>query len=218
MVQGVIFDVDGTLILSNDQHARAWVDAFAEFDCDVPFERVRPLIGMGGDKLMPELVPGLNDEESPGKEIAERRKEIFKTRYLQTLTSANGSRRLVEQLKQMGARIAIASSATSEELSSLLRVAEVEALIEEATTSSDAEESKPAPDIVGVALSKLNLQPEQVVMIGDTPYDIQSANGCGIGVIAVRCGGFRDDELTGALAIYNDPADILAHINESPLA
>lgn len=218
MVQGVIFDVDGTLILSNDQHARAWVDAFAEFDYDVPFERARPLIGMGGDKLMPELVPGLNDEESPGKEIAERRKEIFKTRYLATLTSANGSRQLLEHLKHMGVRIAVASSATSEELSSLLQVAEVEALIEESTTSSDAEESKPAPDIVGVALSKLNLQPEQVVMIGDTPYDIQSANGCGVGVIAVRSGGFSDDQLTGALAIYNDPADILAHINESPLA
>lgn len=218
MVQGVIFDVDGTLVLSNDQHAKAWVDAFAEFGYDVPFERVRPLIGMGGDKLMPEVVPGLNDEEGPGKEIAKRRKEIFKTRYLHTLTPANGSRQLLEHLKHAGVKIVIGSSATSEELSSLLQAAQVEELVEDATTSSDAEESKPAPDIVGVALDKLKLTPEQAIMIGDTPYDIESAKGCRVDVIAVRCGGFSDDQLAGALAIYDDPADILAHIKDSPLA
>lgn len=218
MVQGVIFDVDGTLVLSNDQHAKAWVDAFAEFGYDVPFERVRPLIGMGGDKLMPEVVPGLNDEEGRGKEIAKRRKEIFKTRYLHTLTPANGSRQLLEHLKNARVKVVIGSSATSEELSSLLQAAQVEELVEDATTSSDAEESKPAPDIVGVALDKLKLAPEQAIMIGDTPYDIESAKGCSVGVIAVRCGGFSDDQLAGALAIYDDPADILAHIKDSPLA
>ncbi|PLS78297.1 MAG: hydrolase [Chloroflexi bacterium] len=218
MVQGVIFDVDGTLVLSNDQHAQAWVDALAEFGYDVPFERVRPLIGMGGDKLMPEVVPGLNDEESPGKEIAKRRKEIFKERYLRTLTPANGSRQLLEHLKNAGVKIVIASSATSEELSSLLQAAGVEELVEDATTSSDANESKPAPDIVGVALDKLKLQPEQTIMIGDTPYDIESAKGCGVGVVGVRCGGFSDDQLAGAVAIYDDPADILAHVKDSPLA
>ena len=85
-LKGVILDVDGTLVLSNDAHAQAWVDAFVEYGYQVPFERVRPLIGMGGDKLMPTVVPGISDEEGIGKQIAERRKQIFKERYAATLT------------------------------------------------------------------------------------------------------------------------------------
>jgi phosphoglycolate phosphatase-like HAD superfamily hydrolase len=99
----------------------------------------------------------------------------------------------------------------------LLKAAQVEDLLQEVTTSSDAEASKPAPDIVEAALSKLNMEPDQVLMIGDTPYDIQSAGGAGVGLIALRSGGFDDAALAGAKAIYNDPADLLAHYSDSPL-
>lgn len=217
-LQGVILDVDGTLVLSNDAHAQAWVDAFAEHGYDVPFERVRWLIGMGGDKLMPEVVPGLSDQEGVGKEIAERRKHIFADQYAQTLRPTPGARQLLMRLQEAGLRLVVASSAKEDELEMLLKAAQVEDLIAEATTSSDAEESKPAPDIVGVALDKLGLQASEVVMLGDTPYDIQSAGGCGVAVIAVRCGGFDDQQLADALAIYDDPADLLAQYDASPLA
>ncbi len=215
--KGVILDVDGTLVLSNDAHARAWVDAFAEQGYDVPFERVRPLIGMGGDKLIPAVAPGLSEDAEPGKTIAERRKEIFSQRYAPSLEPAPGARELVLRLKRDGLSLVIASSARAEELEALLNAADVAGLIEDATTSSDAEESKPAPDIVGAALEKLDLAPEEVVMLGDTPYDIESAQGCGVGVIAVRCGGWNDRDLQGAIAVYDDPADLLAHYDESPL-
>lgn len=217
-IQGVIFDVDGTLVLSNDAHADAWVGAFAEHGYDVPFERVRPLIGMGGDKLLPTVVPGLSDQAGVGKAIAERRKQIFKERYAAALRAAPGSRDLVQHLRECGIKLAIASSAKEDELKLLLEAAQVDGLIETATTSSDADESKPAPDIVGVALDKIGLAPDEVLLVGDTPYDIESAGGCGVGVIAVRCGGFSDDQLAGARAIYDDPADLLAHYGESPLA
>ncbi len=217
-LQAVILDVDGTLVLSNDQHARAWVEAFTEHGYDVPFERVRPLIGMGGDKLLPELVPGLSDEEGPGKAIAERRKEIFAEKYAPTLKPTAGARDLLLRLQDAGLQLVVASSAAAEELSTLLEAAQVADLIPEATTSSDAEESKPAPDIVGVALKKLGVAPDAAIMLGDTPYDIQSAGGCGVAVIAVRCGGFTDEQLADARAIYNDPADLLDHLDTSPLA
>lgn len=217
-LKGVILDVDGTLVLSNDAHAQAWVDAFVEYDYPVAFERVRPLIGMGGDKLMPTVVPGLSDEEGVGKQIAERRKQIFKQRYADTLKPAPGSRDLLLRLREAGLELAVASSAKADELETLLKAAQVEDLIGETTTSSDVEESKPAPDIVGVALKKLGLAADEVVMLGDTPYDVESANGCGVGVVAVRCGGFSDEQLAGALAIYNDPADALAHYDCSPFA
>ncbi len=163
-IRGALLDVDGTLVLSNDGQAQAWVEAFAAYGYDAPYDKVRPMVGMGGDKIIPYFAPGLTDKEGVGKSIADKRKEP------------------------------------------------------ERTTKDDAGESKPAPDIVSVALKKIGLPPNEVVMIGDAPYDIESAEKIGVGTIAVRCGGFSDEDLKGALAIYDDPADLLAHYDESPLA
>lgn len=216
-LQGAIIDVDGTLVLSNDAHAHAWVDAFAAYSYEVSFEQVRPLIGMGGDHVIPKIMPQLTKDEGDGKAISEKRKERILNHYGPKLQSANGSRQLIMHMQQAGLRLIIASSATSEELSLLLKAAQVDDLLKEATTSSDAEASKPASDIVEAALKKLEMESSQVLMLGDTPYDIEAAGGCGVGVIAVRCGGFNDSQLAGAKAIYNDPADLLAHYANSPL-
>jgi beta-phosphoglucomutase-like phosphatase (HAD superfamily) len=101
-LQAVILDVDGTLVLSNDAHAQAWVEAFAAYGYDVAFEKVRPLIGMGGDQVMPKMVPGLNDEEGDGKAIAQKRKELIINRFGPTLAPANGSRELVLRMQEAG--------------------------------------------------------------------------------------------------------------------
>jgi len=218
MVQAVILDVDGTLVLSNDAHAQSWVDAFEAFGYHITFEQVRPLIGMGGDQVIPRMVPGLNKEEGDGKKVSERRKELILQKYGPKLQAAPGARELIQRMKQQGLKLIIASSATSQELEILLKAAKVDDLLDEATTSSDAEASKPEPDIVEAALSKLKVQPNEVVMLGDTPYDVQAASAAGIGMIAVRCGGFEDAQLEGVQEIYDDPADLLAHYDESLLS
>ena len=217
-IRGVLLDVDGTLVLSNDAHARAWAEAFAEHGYDIPYGRIRPLMGMGGDKLLPTLVPDLSDSEGTGKQIAERRKAIFLERYAPTLRAAPGARPLVERMRDSGFKLVICSSAKSDELETLMRAAQIEGLIETTTTSSEADESKPAPDIVAVALSKIALPAESVLLLGDTPYDVESASKVGVGVIAVRCGGFSDEQLASALAVYDDPADLLAHYETSSLS
>ena len=218
--QGAILDVDGTLVLSNDAHAQGWVEAFAAFGYEVKFEQVRPLIGMGGDQIVPKFAPGLDSKEGKGKEIADRRKELIINKFGSKLAPANGARELLQKMQQEGLKLLIATSATSQELSVLLKAARVDDLLsqDEAATSSDAEKSKPEPDIVEVALSKLGMQPEAAVMLADTPYDIESAFKAGVGVIAFRCGGFDDSQLKDAIAIYNDPADLLAQYDSSPLA
>ncbi len=219
-IQGVLLDIDGTLVLSNDAHAQAWVEAFAEYGYEIKFEDVRPLIGMGGDQLIPRILPELSGKEGVGKKAADRRKELIIEKFSAKLAPAPGSRELVQRLKQEGFKLVVASSASSEELSSLLKAAGVEDLLSEEpkTTSSDAEATKPEPDLVQVALSKGQLQPEQAIMLGDTPYDIQAASKAGVGVIAFRCGDFDDSQLADALAIYDDPADLLEHYDFSPLA
>ena len=218
-IQGVILDVDGTLVLSNDAHAQAWVEAFADFGYEVKFQEVRPLIGMGGDQIVPKFAPGLSSKEGKGKEIGDRRKELIITKFGPNLAPAKGARQLIAKMQEQNLRLLIATSATSQELSVLLKAAQVDDLLnpEEATTSSDAEASKPAPDVVEAALSKLQMQPNQVVMVGDTPYDIESASKAGVKTIAVRCGGFDDSQLKDAIAIYDDPADFLAQYDRSPL-
>jgi len=216
-IRGILLDVDGTLVLSNDAQARAWVEAFKAHGRDVPLETVRPLIGMGGDKVVPALAPGLNDKDGDGKEIAGARKKLLLEKFGPTLKPASGSREFVQRARREGLTIVVASSASSEELETLLRVARVDDLLHERTTMDDAGQSKPAPDIVAVALTKSGLPADEVVMIGDSPYDIAAAEKIGVGTIALRCGGFGDDDLTGALALYDDPADLLARYDASPL-
>jgi HAD superfamily hydrolase (TIGR01509 family) len=219
-LQGAILDVDGTLVLSNDAHAQAWVEAFAAFGYSIEFDRVRPLIGMGGDQIIPKFAPGLSDKEGKGKEISGRRKELIIDKYALNLSPAKGARDLILKMQSQELHLIIASSATEQELSVLLKAARIDDLLsqEEATTSSDAESSKPAPDIVEAALNEFNMQPQQVVMLGDTPYDIESASKAGVQVIAFRCGGFNDEQLKGAIAIYDDPAHLLDNYERSPLS
>ena len=216
-IHGALLDNDGTLTLSNDAHAHAWVDAFVEQGYDVRFETVRPLLGMGGDKLEPEVVPGLSSDDGVGKTIADRRLAIFLERYAPHLQPAPGARELVQHMKEDGLRLIVASSAKPDELDVLLTKARVDDLLPARTTSADAGETKPAPDIVAVALKKIGLQADQVLMLGDSPYDIAAAGKIGVGVIALRCGGFTDEQLKGAVAIYDDPADLLARYDASPL-
>jgi HAD superfamily hydrolase (TIGR01509 family) len=216
-IRGVILDVDGTLVDSNDAHAHAWVEALAEKGIDVPFEKVRRLIGKGGDKLLPE-VSGISTDSPEGKALSKRRGEILKSRYLPHLRPTPGARELLEHMHDLGLHLAVASSARKEELEPLLRICGGDQLIGKRTSSDDAERSKPDPDIVQAALDELGLPQAEVRMLGDTPYDLESASRAGIGMVAVRCGGWQDKNLQGALAVYDDPADLLAHYEQSPLA
>lgn len=217
-ILGVVLDNDGTLVLSNDGHARAWRQALAEHGYDVAYDTLRSLLGMGGDTLLPQVAPGLTATEGVGKTITQRRKEIFLQTYAADLQPAPGARALVERLQAEGLRTVIASSAQPDELEVLLQRAQVDDLLPERTSAQDAAQSKPAPDIVAVALERLGLPAEAVLMVGDTPYDIEAAGKVGVGVIAFRCGGFSDDRLAGARAIYDDPADLVAQYESSPLS
>jgi len=212
----VILDVDGTLVDSNDAHARAWVDSLAEAGHHVTFDRVRPLIGMGGDKVLPKLV-GLEKDTPEGKRVGSRRREIFLERYLPHVQGIPGAQELVAHLVRQGHRLAVASSAEQEELGALLRCAGVDCLIERRTSSTDADESKPAPDVIQAALAQLGCEPSEAVMIGDTPYDIAAAGRAGVEAIAFRTGGWKDRDLRGAVAIYDGPAHLRREYERSPL-
>ena len=215
-VRGVLLDVDGTLVDSNDAHAHAWVKALAESSYHVEFSAVRPLIGMGGDKLLP-TVCGLDASSTVGKRVSKRRGEIFLNEYLPRLRPCRGAEQLLQLFENRGLRLVVASSAKKEELESLLKVCGAQGLAASATTSDDAEKSKPDPDILRQAIQKIALPKEEVVMLGDTPYDVAAARRAGLRVVALRCGGQKDNDLP-ADELYNDPADLAAHFDDSLLA
>jgi HAD superfamily hydrolase (TIGR01509 family) len=214
LLKGIIFDIDGTLVDSNDAHAQSWVDTFAEAGYDVPFDAVRPLIGMGADKLLPKTI-GIGHDSAEGKKLIKRRSEIFRGRYLSRLRPLEGSRELVLRVRSDGLKAIVATSAKDKELTSLLKAAQVEDLMQERATASDAKRSKPDPDIVQAAIEESDIEPEHLIMIGDTPYDIEAATKAGVRTIGFRSGGWTDEGLRGALEIYDGPADLLAHYDSS---
>lgn len=213
---GVLLDMDGTLVDSNDAHARAWHRAFTENGQQISYDEIRQRIGMGGDNLIPALL-GIEKETELGTRISERRTEIFRGESLPHIRPFPGVRPLLERMRASGLRLAVASSSPDAELDPLIDIAGIRDLLEKRTSADDAESSKPDPDIVHAALDRLGLGPDEAVMLGDTPYDIAAAGRAGLGVIAFRCGGFSDEDLAGALAIFDGPWDLLERWEESPL-
>ena len=208
--EGIIFDVDGTLVDSNDAHAHAFVEAFGSLGYAAPFEHVRRLIGKGSDKLIPELI-GRYDAA-----VAERKKAIFKERHLPRLRSFPGVEELLQYLTDVGMRLAVASSAAGDELEALLEVAHAKRYFDATTGADDGGRSKPDPDTVQAALRKLGLPPQRCVLVGDTPYDAQAAEDAGVGFIGVRCGGFwGDEDLQPALGVEDDPAALLRYFTRT---
>lgn len=215
-LRAILLDIDGTLLDSNDAHARAWVTAFADHGYVVPFDKVRALIGKGGDKLMPELT-GLDPESDDAKRISDSRARIFRERELRSLKPTPGARALLERLRAAGLELVVATSAQEDEVTALLTQAGIADLIKAAASSDDAERSKPDPDIIQAALRKAGRQASQSAMLGDTPYDVEAAIGARVPIVALRCGGWRDSALHGAAAVYDDPADLLANFTRSPI-
>lgn len=218
MIKGALLDIDGTLLQSNAAHAQAWADVLSEHGVNVAPRVIEPLIGMGGDKLLQQIAPDIAADDTLASAIQERRKEIFLDVYVAQLIPTPGARALVEAIRDSGLTVTVATSASGSELDKLLRAAGVQELIQHTATKDDASQSKPAPDIVQSALEKSGLPADEAIMIGDTPYDIESARRAGVGTIAVRCGGHSDEDLSGAVAIFDDPLDLVRNWNASPLA
>ena len=214
MIESVIFDVDGTLIDSNEAHVAAWDKAFRHFGKEFSREKLRKHIGKGADQYLPAF---LSPEELQilGDEIDKYRAEIFKKKYLPHLRPFPKVPELFERIMRDSKRIALASSGKKSDLAVMKKIAQVENFVDLEVTADDADKSKPAPDIFARTIDKLgHVEANDVIAVGDTPYDAEAAKKVGIATIGVLCGGFGEKELraAGAIAIYRDPADLLDHL------
>ena len=219
MPKAAIFDLDGTLLDSVDLHALAWHEAMQKFGHDVSFEQARSQIGKGGDKLIPEFLSE-EAQRDHGEELEERRSQRFKAAYLPLVRPFSAVPDLLRRVREAGLRVANGSSAKKDELDKYLDIARIADLVDVKTSSQDAEESKPAPDIFEIILKKLGIKGDAAVAIGDSPYDAQAAGKAQIATIGVLCGGFTEDSLrqAGCAEVCPGPAALFARFKDSLLA
>lgn len=216
-LRAVLFDVDGTLVDTNYLHAVCWWEAFAQAGHEVSMARIHRAIGMGSDLLLDALLPGDRDRGNDGS-IRAAHSALYAT-FWTRLRPLPGAADLLRACQQEGWRVVLASSADDHEFRVLRTALDADDAIDAATSSGDVAQSKPAPDLVQVALDKAGVPPEAAVFVGDTVWDVQACGKAGVPCIGLLSGGIGRGELlgAGAAAVYDDPAALLDGLPDSIL-
>ncbi|MDQ4092467.1 MAG: HAD family hydrolase [Actinomycetota bacterium] len=217
-ISAVLFDVDGTLVDTNYVHAVTWWEAFRQYGHHVPMAHIHRAIGMGSDKLLDHLLPGDRDR-AVDDEMRSAHTALYAP-YWPRLRAFDGAANLLRACADRGLRVVLASSANEREMRALRDALDAEDVVATATSSGDAEQSKPAPDIVQVALERGEVTPDAAVFVGDTVWDVQACKKVGLECIAVLTGGTSREELreAGAMEVYQDPTELLESLPDSLIA
>jgi HAD superfamily hydrolase (TIGR01509 family) len=217
MAKAALLDVDGTLVDSVYQHALTWQRALARHGYEVPAWRCHRHIGMGGDQIVTALA-GEEAEREHGDALRELESELF-SEMIDEIGALPGAADLVNALAERGHDVVLASSAGGDEAEAHIDELGIRDAISDYTTSADVEATKPEPDLVKAAIEKAG-DVDAAVLVGDSTWDVEAAKRAGIESIGLLCGGFSETELreAGAVAVFTDPAELLEHLAETPLA
>jgi HAD superfamily hydrolase (TIGR01549 family) len=215
VAQAVLLDVDGTLIDANYHHALAWYRAFRSHGIGLPVWRIHRHIGMGGDQLVPALVPGIRDELHQA--IEEKRGECY-AELIGEVQPLDDAHELISDLKARDLTVVLASSSPQNELDHYLDLLDARDLLDAWTTKDDVDATKPDPDLVVAALSKAGS--DDAVMVGDTPWDVEAARKAGLETICLTTGGWSRQELldAGAASVYESIAELRQDLDGTPLS
>jgi HAD superfamily hydrolase (TIGR01509 family) len=212
MARGVLFDIDGTLVDSNYATVLAWADAFISLGYNVPMVRIHHLVGQGAERLV-ENALGHRDDAA-----IEAHDDFYAPR-LHDLHAFDRAAALLRKAKSEGLTVVLATSASKRDAKFLRAALDADDVIDHATTSDDAESSKPEPDILHAALAATGLRAEDCVFVGDTVWDVAAATRAGMDCVCVLTGGIAEADLigAGAVEVYSSVADLLIGFDESPL-
>lgn len=213
----VMFDVDGTLVDSNYLHVHSWVRAFHDVGIEVEAWRIHRSIGMDGDHLVASLSGDADDD-------TQRRVKDLHLRYLKEtaplLRPLPGGRELLERIRSLGLHVVLASSASEEELAMSRKVLGCDDLVDAATSSKDVDVAKPEPSIIEIAMERVDVDAEHAVYVGDAVWDMIACERAGVPAIGLLSGGVSRAELekSGAVAVFDNPGDLCAHIDDTTIA
>lgn len=216
MLKAILFDIDGTLVDSNDLHVLAWEEVFRDAGHHFDRATLHTHIGKGADNYVPSLLPDVSSEEAERFGAAHGR--IYKAKYLDRVQPFPHARDLLKSSRNAGYKVVLASSASGEELEHYLALLDAADLVDAHTSADDVACSKPCPDIFDTARRKVGVAPDEALVVGDTPYDIEAAASAGMRAIAVRSGKFPDERLSEAIAIFDDVAELFRRFDASPLS
>lgn len=207
-VDTVVLDVDGTLVDSNYHHTLAWWRAFRDHGYDVPAWRIHRAVGMGGDRLV-SAVAGEDVERDAGDRVRDSWEKGYDA-VLDEIPPLPGAKELLAALRDRGFRVALASSGIPRHTRHAVDVLDARDEAAATTTSEDAEESKPDPELLEVALGRVDA--ERAVLIGDSVWDVRSGQEAGVPVVGLLTGGFGRAELEEAGAgVVCDDLEELRH-------
>jgi HAD superfamily hydrolase (TIGR01509 family) len=210
-----ILDVDGTLVDTNYHHAIAWFRAFRRHSLTLQVWRIHRHIGMGGDQLVAALA-GDEVEERLGDSIREAESELYRE-LIDEVQPMEGSREVIEDLREAGNVVVLASSAKDWEVEHYLELLDAKEIVDAWTTSDDVAQTKPEPDLVHAALDKVGGRPEDAILIGDTVWDVEAAHRASVETLAVRTGGFSEQELrdAGAKDVFTSVEELRQTLRET---
>jgi HAD superfamily hydrolase (TIGR01509 family) len=216
MPPAAILDVDGTLVDTNYHHTLAWYRAFKQSEVVLPIWRIHRHIGMGGDQLVTAL-GGEQLEHEKGDDIRAAESVLY-GELMSEVEPLEDARELIEDLKERGHAVVLASSAKEHEVEHYLDLLDARDLADDWTTSADVQATKPEPDLVVAAVEKAG--GGDAVMVGDSTWDCEAAKRAGLETIAVLTGGFSAAELrdAGALVVFSSIKELRDSLDETPLA
>jgi HAD superfamily hydrolase (TIGR01509 family) len=174
-------------------------------------------IGMAGDTLLDRCL-GEDRDPDEGEALDTAHLTLYKQHWGR-LRPLPGAADLLRACADRGLAVVLASSASAEELAALRSAIDADDAITAATSASDAEEGKPAPDIVQTALKKAGLDARDVVFVGDAVWDGHAAGRSEVTFVGVTCGGTPGGDLrdAGAVQVWRDPAHLLTNFDKSAL-
>lgn len=213
----MLFDVDGTLIDSSYIHTISWWGAFRQHGYDIPMASIHYFVGMGGDRLVDNLLPSGRDK-AEDKEVMASHGALYASHW-PALRAFDGARELLAACHGAGLAVALASSARKKDLQVMKSILDSGSAIDGATSANDAKESKPSPDILVAALKTIGVEAADAVFVGDAVWDMKAAAALGIPSVGVTCGGISADKLreAGAIEVYDGPRDLLQNLASSAI-
>lgn len=216
--RAALFDVDGTLVDTTYLHTVAWWEALRQAGRRVPMTMIHRTIGMGSDQLLERLLGEGHDPEE-GAAVSAAHRTLY-AEYWPRLAPVDGAAELLRACAGRGWTVVLASSAHGEELDAMRQAVGAQDAVSAVTSADDVESSKPAPDLVQRALDHAGTGADRAVFVGDTVWDVTACRRAGVPCLGVTSGGITRHELleAGAAAVYEDPADLLAHLDDSLLA